>query len=65
MIVTIQRLEQTIIPQTMWGRRYADLYTEMLDNSGVIYERKEDTVSITINIYYSRDVGVEESEDKG
>lgn len=50
--MTIYRIETTIIPQTIAGRKFADEYEERLRNQGAFYARNEDAETIDITARY-------------
>lgn len=59
--MTIYRIEITIIPQTIAGRKFADEYEERLHNQGAFYARNEDaeTIDITANYQFNLKEGDE------
>ena len=62
--MTIYRIETTIIPQTIEGRKFAAEYEERLRNQGAFYARNEDTETIDITARYQFNLK-EESDPKG
>ena len=60
--MTIYRIETTIIPQTIEGRKFAAEYEERLRNQGAFYARNDDTETIDITARYQFNLK-EESED--
>lgn len=61
--MTIYRIETTIIPQTIAGRKFADEYEERLRNQGAFYARNEDAENIDITARYQFNL-IEESEEQ-
>ena len=61
--MTIYRIETTIIPQTISGRKFADEYEERLRNQGAFKSRIDGTKTINITANYQFNL-IEESEDK-
>ena len=49
----IQRFEETIIPQTDVGQRFANEYVERLKKQHTFVSREETTTQITIKSRYS------------
>jgi len=62
--MTIYRIETTIIPQTIAGRKFADEYEERLRNQGAFDSRNEGTVTIDITASYQFNL-IEESDPEG
>ena len=62
--MTIYRIETTIIPQTISGRKFAAEYEERLRNQGAFYARNEDTTTINITARYQFNL-IEESDPEG
>lgn len=62
--MTIYRIETTIIPQTIAGRKFADEYEERLRNQGAFDSRNEGTATIDITASYQFNLK-EESDPKG
>ena len=50
--MTIYRIETTIIPQTIAGRKFADEYEERLRNQGAFKSRIDGTNKINITASY-------------
>lgn len=50
--MTITKFENTIIPQTLDGRKFANEYEKRLREQGVFSGRTEDTQSIVIKVQY-------------
>ena len=61
--MTIYRIETTIIPQTIEGRKFADEYEERLRNQGAFYARNEDTETIDITARYQFNLKEESDSD--
>jgi hypothetical protein len=62
--MTIYRIETTIIPQTIAGRKFADEYEERLRNQGAFDSRNEGTVTIDITASYQFNL-IEDSDSEG
>lgn len=60
--MTIYRIETTIIPQTIAGRKFADEYEERLRNQGAFYARNEDAETIDITARYQFNLKEDEEE---
>jgi len=61
--MTIYRIETTIIPQTIAGRKFADEYEERLRNQGAFYARNEDAETIDITARYQFNLKEESDPD--
>jgi len=61
--MTIYRIETTIIPQTIAGRKFADEYEERLRNQGAFYARNEDAETIDITARYQFNLKEERDPD--
>ena len=60
--MTIYRIETTIIPQTIAGRKFADEYEERLRNQGAFDSRNEGTTKINIMARYQFNLKEDEEE---
>ena len=54
--MNITRYEKTIIPQTMFGRDFADEYEKRLREQYAFIGRSEDTQAIVIEAKYQFDI---------
>ena len=60
--MTIYRIETTIIPQTIAGRKFADEYEERLRKQGAFYAKNEDAETIDITARYQFNLKEDEEE---
>jgi len=61
--MTIYRIETTIIPQTIEGRKFADEYEERLRNQGAFYAKNKDAETIDITARYQFNLKEESDPD--
>lgn len=58
--MTVHRLMTDIIPQTLEGQQFADLYENKLKDTNAFVDRRDSTQNIQITAEYYFDVSEEE-----